>query len=92
MLVHFLGVDPGHQFAELAADDFDGVVLVLFFHRFEVLAAAFGFVDPFFGERAVLDFFEDALHLLFGFFGDDARAAGVVAVFGRVARRCSACS
>ena len=39
-LVHFLGVDPAHEFAELAADDFDAVVLVLLFHRFEVLAAA----------------------------------------------------
>ena len=34
-------------------------------HGFEVLAAALGFGDPFFGECAVLDFFEDLLHLGF---------------------------
>src|SRR6185369_3381242 len=82
--IHFFGVDPAHEFAELAAGDFDGVVLVFFFHRFEVLAAALGFVDPFAGERTVLNFLEDLLHFLLGFFGDDPRAAGVVAVLGGV--------
>src|SRR6185369_866649 len=83
--VHFFGVDPAHEFAELAAGDFDGVILVFFLHRFEVLAAALGFVDPLAGERAVLHFLEDLFHFLFGFFGDDARTAGVVAVLGGIA-------
>src|SRR5262245_55958669 len=46
--VDFFRVDPAHQLAELAADDFDGVVLVFFLHSFEVFAAALGFRDPFF--------------------------------------------
>ena len=82
--VDLFRVDPGHQFAEFPADDFDWVILVLFAEGLEVLAAGFGFVDPFFGERAVLYFLQDPLHLLFGFGGDDTGATGVVAVLGGV--------
>ena len=48
--LYFLGVDPLHHLAELAADLFELAGVVLLVERVEVLQAAFVFGDPFLGE------------------------------------------
>jgi hypothetical protein len=80
----FLGVDPFHHFAEFAAGDFDGVVFVGVVEFVEEGFAGFVFGHPLAGELAGLDFAEDLFHFGFGGGGDDAGAAGEVAVFGGV--------
>src|SRR4051812_42909467 len=72
-----------HHFPQRRTDDFDLVVVAGFTHREEFLAAAgFVFGDPGAGEFAGLDFGEDLLHLGSRLFIDDARTAGVIAIFG----------
>ena len=51
----------------------------------EPFAAGLVFFDPALRVGAVLNFFQDLAHGLAGFFRDDARTAGVVAVLGGVA-------
>src|ERR1019366_3629307 len=74
-----------HHVAEALADGFDLVGLGGLAHGKEFVAAGFVLVDPLFGAFAGLDFGEDLLHFGASLSVDDARAAGVVAVFGGVA-------
>ena len=80
-----MGCEKRHHGAKVGAELLDGVLLFGFASGEEIGAALVVFLDPFFGEAAVLDFGEKLLHGFAGFLGDDARAGGVVAVFGGVA-------
>src|SRR5215475_14703596 len=79
--------DPGHHAAQLATDLLDRVLGAHAAHGLEAGLAGLALGDPVAGEAAGLDVGEDALHLLLGLVGDDARAAGVVAVLGGVRDR-----
>src|ERR1035437_2464002 len=81
----FFLFEERHHVAEALADGFDLVGLGGSAHGEEFVAAGFVLVDPLFGEFAGLDFGEDLLHFGASLSVDDARAAGVVAVFGGVA-------
>src|SRR4051812_15877924 len=61
-----LGVDPVHRCAQLLADRFDLVLLLLLAHALEVLLAGTVLRDPLLGELAGLDLTEDLLHRLAG--------------------------
>lgn len=61
----------------------EGVVLPLA-HGVEGGAAGLVLQDPVAGVGAILDLGQHALHLGLGGLGDDAGAAGIVAVLGRV--------
>ena len=69
------------------ADELDRVVLALLLEALVVGPAGLALGDPLVGEAAVLDLVEDAAHLGARLVGDDARAAGEVAVLGRVGDR-----
>ena len=69
------------------ADELDRVVLALLLEALVVRPAGLALGDPLVGELAVLDLVEDAPHLGAGLVGDDARAAGEVAVLGGVGDR-----
>src|SRR5690349_1641589 len=80
-------VDPGHLVAHLLADALDRVVLALFAHAGEVLAAGAVLGNPLAGELARLDLTEDLLHRRAGLLADHALAARHVAVLGGVGDR-----
>jgi hypothetical protein len=61
------------------------VIAVSLAEALEGAAAGPVLAEPLPGERAALNLFQDAPHLGAGFLRDDARAPGVVPVFGRVA-------
>src|SRR5271157_3857574 len=77
--------EEGHHVAKALADGFELVGLGGLAHGEEVVAAGLVLVDPLFGEFAGLDFAEDLLHFGAGLGVDDARAAGVIAIFGGIA-------
>src|SRR5450759_1512010 len=81
----FFLFEERHHVAEALADGFDLVGLGGLAHGEEFVAAGFVLGDPLFGEFAGLDFGEDLRHFGAGLIVYDARAAGVVAVFGGVA-------
>ena len=74
----------GRQRAQALADFLDGVLLAEAAQGLELGGAGLVFEDEFLGEVAGLDLGQDALHLRLGLVGDDARAAGQVAVFSGV--------
>src|SRR5262249_28026524 len=76
--------DPGHHAAELGADFLDRVLGAHAAHGLEAGLSRLALGDPVAGEAAGLDVGEDALHLLLGLVGDDARTARVVAILGGV--------
>src|SRR5262249_22117048 len=80
-------VDPRHHRAQVPADLLDLLALCLLAHALEVLLARLVLGDPLLRELARLDVREDLLHRLAGLVGDHARAAGHVAVLGRVRDR-----
>ena len=75
----------GHHGAKFGAELLDGVALLALARGQEIRAARFVFRDPFLSKAAVADFGEDLAHFFARFLRDDARAGGVVAVFGGVA-------
>src|SRR5437016_3162224 len=77
-------LNPRHHRTKLFADLLQLVLGVAFTQRQEAGPADGVLSDPFFGELAGLDLVKDALHLLLGFFGDDARPAAIVAVLGGI--------
>src|SRR5918998_1020574 len=80
-------LDPIHVRAQLLALDLDLVALLLLAHALEVLLPGAILRDPLARELAGLDLAEDRLHGLASLVGDDPRAAGEIAVFGRVGDR-----
>ncbi len=82
---HLDRIEERHGRAQLCADLLHQQTGFVLPHLGEVLPAGLVLLDPVFGERAVLDFGEELLHLGAGGVGDDARAGGVVAVLGGVA-------
>src|ERR1700756_4718972 len=79
------GLQKRHHGAQAGAELLDGILLFGFALGEEIDAAIFVFLNPFLGETSVFDFGEELLHGFAGFVSDDARACGVVAVFGGVA-------
>ena len=80
-------LDPVHVRAQLLARGLDLRGRLLGAHPLEVLLAGAVLRDPLPREVAGLDLLEDLAHPLTGLVGDDALAAGVVAVLGRVGDR-----
>src|ERR1019366_3297511 len=77
--------EEGHHVAQALADGLDLVGLSGFAHGEELVAAGLVLGDPLPGKFAGLDFGEDLFHFGARLLVHDARAAGVVAVFGGVA-------
>jgi len=77
-------VDPGHHFSEFAADLLDAMIAFATSGCFERWGSGFVLEDPVASEGAVLNLRENAFHLGFGFVGDDAWPADVIAVLGCV--------
>src|ERR1022692_2352079 len=77
--------EEGHHVAQALADGLDLVGLRGFAHGEELVAAGLVLGDPLPGKFARLDFGEDLFHFGARLLVHDARAAGVVAVFGGVA-------
>ena len=73
---------PGHHAAQISTGLFDLVFFAGLEQGVVFLEAALVLFDPFFGELAGLDLFEDLLHLGFNLLVHNAGAAGDVAVFG----------
>src|SRR3954471_21120249 len=82
-----LSLDPVHHRAQLLALALDLVVGLLLAHALEVLLAGAVLRDPLARELARLDLAQDLLHRRPRRLGDDALAAGHVAVLGRVGDR-----
>src|SRR5580704_12153971 len=80
----FLLFQECHHLAKFAAYLLDGLIAGGFAHRQELVAAGFVFLHPLLSEIAGLDFFEDLLHLGASLIVDDARAARIIAILGRV--------
>src|SRR5713226_9122971 len=76
--------DPRHHRTQLFADLFQLVLGVALAQRQKARPADGVLRDPFFSELAGLDLVEDALHLLLGFLGDDARPPRIIAVLGGI--------
>src|SRR5919202_1139692 len=80
-------LDPIHVRAQLLAHGLDLGAGLLGPHPLEVLLPGAVLGDPLAGEVARLDLAEDVAHVLARLVGDDALAARVVAVLGRVRDR-----
>src|SRR5689334_25387787 len=76
--------DPGHHGAQLGPDLLDRMLGRTPAHGLEARLTGIAFLHPVAGETAGLDIVQDLLHLLLRLIGDDAWAAGVVAVFSGV--------
>src|SRR5580693_7642376 len=83
----FAFLHPREVGANFLAEFLDRVFSAALHERVVHGTARLVFGDPFLRENAALDFAEDLLHLGAGFIGDDAFAAGDVAVLGGVADR-----
>src|SRR5262249_32943884 len=83
----FLLLEERHHLPQLTADGFDRLITRLFAHGKELVASGLVLLNPLTGELAGLNLLEDLLHLGAGLVGDDALAARIVAVLGRVRDR-----
>src|SRR5580704_11167987 len=81
------GLKEGHHGTQPGAELLDGMALLALASGEEVRATSFIFRDPFLGETAVANFGEDLAHFFACFLRDDARAGGVIAMFGSVTDR-----
>src|SRR4029434_9186219 len=78
-------LQKGHHGSEARPELLDGMLLLCFPLGKEVGAAVVVFLYPLFREAAFLTFRQELLDRFASFVGDDARASGVVALFGGVA-------
>src|SRR5437016_1094147 len=83
----FAFLHPREVGADLFAQLLDGVIGAALHERVVHGTTRLVLRDPFLREDATLDFAENPLHLGAGLVGDDALAAGDVAVLGGVADR-----
>src|SRR5215831_11642169 len=82
-----LSLQERHHGAQFTADFLDGLVSFLLAHGQELVPAGAVLAHPLPGELARLDLAQDLAHFGAGLLIDDARTAGVVAVFRRIGHR-----
>src|SRR5579863_3927073 len=78
------GFEPGHHRAQVGSDMLDLMPGIGLAHGREAGAACLVFQYPACGKGAILDFAQDAAHLVARAFVNDARAGDIVAKFGGV--------
>src|SRR5258707_1319330 len=74
----------GHHLAKLAANLLDRLLARGIAHGQKLLAAGLVLLNPLPGELTLLDFGQDLAHFGARLLVDDARPAGIVAIFGGV--------
>src|SRR3989304_2262099 len=79
-----LFLEPGHHLAQVLAHLFNFLVLFHALYRVKYGTARLVLQNPLTGKGAVLNLSENLAHLFSGLLGDDSRAAGEIAVLGRV--------
>src|SRR5581483_11078728 len=84
---HIHRVEEGHHAAQACAHFFEQLVLLTVAHRIEPGTTLLVFRYPLAGVSAVADFIQNMAHFGTRLVGDNARAAGVVAVLGGITHR-----